>query len=86
MEGKKPTEESLFSFLKITHPEQMEEWNSARLLCINGDENTISSREDQCSELPTLSGKNCFCQEIMNRNLEQDLFIYAVFVGREGKV
>lgn len=49
----------------------MEEWNSARLLCIYGDENTILSREDQCTALPTLSGKNYVCLDAMNSNLEQ---------------
>lgn len=49
----------------------MKEWNSARLLCIYGDENTVLSREDQYSALPTLSGKNCFCLEAMNSNLER---------------
>lgn len=49
----------------------MEEWNSARLLCIYGDEYTILSREDQCSALPILSGRNHFCLEAMNDNLKQ---------------
>lgn len=59
----------------ITHPGQMVEWNSSRLLCIYGDENTVLSREDQCSALPILFERNHFCLEAMNNNLKKALKI-----------
>lgn len=86
--GKKTSQRRICSPIKkITHPEQMEELNSSRLLCIYGDENTVLSREDQCSTLSILSWKNHFCLGAMNNNLKQafrnlswSLFFFPFFL------